>query len=102
MKPLTLRFTPKAAVDFEIAAGWWRTNRPAAPRLFEQEVAAGLELLASAPAAGAACSDPRLPGVRRCYLRATRYWIYYRAREQASALDVLRIWHSSRGRSPPL
>ena len=102
MKRLAIRFTPKAALDFEIASGWWRTNRPAAPRLFEQEVAAALEFLSSVPSAGAATRDPRLAGVRRCFLGATRYWVYYRAREDASALDILRIWHASRGKSPAL
>lgn len=102
MKPLAVRFTTKAALDFQVAAAWWRTNRLAAPQLFEQEVAASLELLASAPSAGAASSDARLADVRRCYLRATRYWLYYRVRDGASSLDVLRIWHASRGQAPGL
>ena len=63
MKPLAVRFTTKAALDFQVAAAWWRTNRLAAPQLFEQEVAASLELLASAPSAGAASSDARLADV---------------------------------------
>jgi plasmid stabilization system protein ParE len=99
-EPFAVFFTRAAARDFEVAAAWWRTNRPAAPLRFEEEVAGALRLLATAPSMGAPSIDTRLRGVRRCFLSATRYWIYYRARDESQALDVLRIWHASRGRAP--
>ena len=42
----------------------------------------------------------KLQGVRRVTLSRIRYYVYYRATDQA--LEVLAFWHTSRGRQPPL
>lgn len=38
--------------------------------------------------------------VRRFYLDRIRYWVYYRERQ--GQLEVLSIWHASRGSGPPV
>jgi hypothetical protein len=42
----------------------------------------------------------RARGVRRLLLRATRYHVYYRVREET--LEVLALWHATRGTGPGL
>ncbi len=42
----------------------------------------------------------RAPGVRRLLLRATRYHVYYRVRDET--LEVLAVWHATRGTGPGL
>jgi plasmid stabilization system protein ParE len=36
--------------------------------------------------------------VRRLHLDRIRYWVYYRVRR--NRLEVLSVWHSSRGSGP--
>ena len=49
---------------------------------------------------GAQARGTKLQGVRRVTLSRIRYYVYYRATDQA--LEVLAFWHNSRGRQPPL
>lgn len=99
---MRLVFAPQALDDIEVASRWWRSNRPAAPRLLERELLAVLTLLQSAPLSGAPLRSHRLPGVRRASLPRTRYLLYYRVLETPDNLRVLRLWHASRGMAPTL
>jgi plasmid stabilization system protein ParE len=42
----------------------------------------------------------KLIGVRRVHLSRVRYHLYYRARP--SRIEVLALWHTSRGKGPAL
>lgn len=97
-----VRIDRRAAREIEEAAAWWRTNRPAAPETFEENLAAALDLLAAQPLAGSASKSSRLPGIRRVYLSRVRYHLYYRPDVAGRKIDVLACWHASRGRSPRL
>jgi plasmid stabilization system protein ParE len=97
-----VRIDRRAAREIEEAAAWWRTNRPAAPEAFEENLTAALDLLATQPIAGSGSKSSRLRGVRRVYLSRVRYHLYYRADIAGGKIDVLACWHASRGRSPQL
>lgn len=81
---------------------WWRENRPAAPMLFVEELAAAIDLIASAPRIGRRRQHKSIPGLRRTLLRATRYHLYYAPSADESQLFVLAVWSALRGRGPAL
>ncbi|MBI4611981.1 MAG: type II toxin-antitoxin system RelE/ParE family toxin [Planctomycetes bacterium] len=79
---------------------WWRRNRPAAPSLFAEEIAATMDLLAREPMAGRRYRHPHMTDTRRLLLRATRYHVYYRI--DGDVLTVLAVWSACRGCGPDL
>ena len=92
-------FHPRAAEDAATIETWWRTNRTSAPELFVRELEATLALVVSSPTLGAlAAREDDFPGVRRVFMRRTRYRLYYRLAGQT--LEVLAIWHTARGEGP--
>ena len=97
---LPVVFERRAAREVEEIDEWWRINRTAAPNLFTLELEQSLRIVQAAPALGAPARSVRLPGVRRVLMRRTRYYIYYRL--AGDRLDVLAVWHTSRGAGPDL
>lgn len=93
-------FSKRARRQFDTALSWWRVHREAAPHLLEDEVRAAVTLLEQAPHAGAPGRDVRMKDVRRLVLRETRCLLYYRVVEEKELVEVLRLLHASRGRSP--
>ena len=79
---------------------WWRQERPAAPGLFTEELAAAFALLGDAPEAGRRYPHPTVSDVRRILLRSTRYHVYYRLQE--NDVVVLAVWSGVRGSGPEL
>lgn len=79
---------------------WWRENRPSARGLFAEELAAGFELLKSAPQVGRRYPHPTVKRVRRLLLRSSRYHIYYTSGEDV--LIILSVWNAIRGTGPDL
>jgi plasmid stabilization system protein ParE len=86
--------------QIQIVDDWWREHRPAAPELFSEELAAIFEVLAALPFAGQGYDHPALDDMRRILLRATRYHVYYRVRDDA--VIVLAVWSAVRGTGPDL
>ena len=78
---------------------WWRQERPAAPGLFTEELAAAFALLGDAPEAGRRYPHPTVSDVRRILLRSTRYHVY---RLQENDVIVLAVWSGVRGSGPEL
>lgn len=99
---LRLLFTRDAAREFTDALTWWRENRPAAPDALKEDLRRGLELIRTQPGAGARAANVRLPSVRRLNLSRVRYHLYYCISEDGSAIEVLSLWHSSRGAGPSI
>lgn len=95
------RLLKRAARQLEVQLDWWEDNRPDAPHLLEAEVRRMLRLLRATPFLGAEARDVRTPGVRRVFLR-TEHVLYYRVNEKAGFVEVLRVWHTSRGHAPRL
>ncbi len=79
---------------------WWNEHRPAAPRMFVDELERAVLLLAEAPDAGGA-TRTRRPGTRRLLLRRTRLWLYYTYDRRHEVVYVLAIWGAQRDGLPP-
>jgi plasmid stabilization system protein ParE len=55
-----------------------------------------------APTLGSlAPASEELSGVRRAFMRRTRYHVYYRLRGD-DLIEILAVWHTSRGEGPGL
>jgi plasmid stabilization system protein ParE len=98
--PLRTEVSARAAGQVRQAAAWWSANRPFAPGAVAKDVAESIALLAEQPGIGARCGGSRTPGVRRLFLGRIGYFVYYRATNET--LEVLTLWHASRGSRPPL
>jgi plasmid stabilization system protein ParE len=90
----------RAIQEIEEINGWWRANRTASPDLFLRELESVLVAVAMMPTLGAAVRGERAPGLRRVLLRRTSYHVYYRV--CGEVLEVLAVWHGSRGAGPGL
>ena len=95
-----IKIVPRAAREIAEAGDWWQENRPAAPAALEDELRRAFALLSQHPSVGARATNAKLPGVRRMYLSRIRYHLYYRVRSAPEAVEVLALWHSSRGSDP--
>lgn len=93
---------PDAELQIRTIDGWWRENRLAAPALFAEELAAALDLIASAPRIGRRRRHAAIPNLRRLLLRATRYHLYYAPAPIGERLLVLAVWSAVRGQPPPI
>lgn len=92
----------EAELQIRTIDDWWRAHRSAAPALFTEELAAAIELIASAPRIGRRLGKPGVTGLRRILLRATRYHLYYAPSTDGNCLYVLAVWSALRGKGPPL
>ena len=97
---LRVKVSARAASQIYKAAEWWAESRPAAPGAVRTDVGEALALLAQQPGIGTAYEGTRTQGVRRLLVGRIRYFIYYRVTPEA--LEVLAVWHVSRGRQPAL
>ena len=96
--PLELFVSRRAAREVERIVHWWALNRPAVPGAVRQDLQAALNLLIVQPHVGVRVNESSSPDVRRFHLDRIRYWVYYRVRQ--NRLEVLSVWHSSRGSGP--
>ena len=95
---MRIRVTRRADAHIEKAADWWKQNRPLSPGALDEELAEAFVLLLSQPAIGAPALNARTKSVRRVHLARVHYHLYYRVRGEQ--IDVIALWHTSRG-SPP-
>jgi len=84
------------------ADAWWKVNRPEARGAVPEELRRAFRLIALQPEIGAHALNARLAGVRRVHLSRIHYFLYYRLRSDQKAIEVLALWHTSRGRGPGL
>jgi plasmid stabilization system protein ParE len=97
---LGFQVAPSASAQIRAAFVWWEEHRPGAPDLLRKELQRAFELITSQPGVGTPALDKGFEGVRRISLRRSRYQLYYQLREET--LEVLALWHASRGQGPPL
>jgi plasmid stabilization system protein ParE len=97
---LELFITRRAARQIDRVAEWWAANRPAAPGAVRNDLAAVFSLLVEQPGIGSEVTEASSPGVRRFHVDRIRYWVYYRVR--GKRLEVVSVWHSSRGFGPAI
>jgi plasmid stabilization system protein ParE len=61
----------------------------------------GSKLIATQPEVGAKAQNAKLASVRRILIRRVRYHLYYRLVGSSNpSVEVLAVWHASRGRGP--
>jgi plasmid stabilization system protein ParE len=99
---LSVRIVTSAALAIKEAAEWWSSNRPQAPKAFVEELQRALELIGSQPMIGARARNLKTSGMRRIHLTRVHYYLYYRLTSDSETIDVLALWHTSRGKAPPL
>ena len=87
-------------MQIDRAAQWWDENRALAPEAFDEELAEAFSLLGIESGIGAPASNVRAQGVRRLHLARIHYFLYYRSRGEE--VQVLALWHTSRGAGPNL
>jgi plasmid stabilization system protein ParE len=94
-----IRVSPKAEIQIRVAADWWLENRPKAPDAFAEEIERTFDLVRSLPSVGEPVKHPRVSGVRRVLLGRVQYYLYYRTVSD-EAVEILALWHTSRGTRP--
>lgn len=97
-RALQLDITGQAEQHILAATAWWSQHRPAAPGAVLEDLDHTLELLRVQPELGTKTHKARLAGVRRVTLPRIRYVLYYRV--VGDVLQVLALWHASRGAGP--
>lgn len=100
MSVLPVVITARAAAEIEQAAEWWSRHRPAAPGAVREELSRAFALVAAQPRIGAVARNARVENVSRVHLGRIRYHMYYRVK--GDSLEVLALWHASRGGGPGL
>ena len=95
---MRVRVTKRAQVHIDRAALWWDQNRPLAPEALDEELAKAFALLSAEPGIGAPALNVRAEGVRRVHLARVHYHLYFRIRR--GQVEVLALWHTSRGAAP--
>ena len=101
---MTVRFkiSPRAGQQIRTASKWWIANRTAAPTMLVDELEAAYTLIVDMPFAGEGVPHSRISGLRRVLLGRTQHYLYYVVSEDAAVVEVLSLWHTSRGRPPRL
>lgn len=97
---LRVKVSARAAAQIRKAAEWWSENRAAAPGAVRKDIGEALVLLSQQPGIGAAYQGAKTKNVRRLLVGRIRYFVYYRV--TPDAVEVLAVWHVSRGKQPPL
>jgi plasmid stabilization system protein ParE len=100
MKRFRVHLLNKAEAHFEEINLWWRRHRREHPDLVAEEMGEAMHALGSFPEMGEVFR-PRT-GVRRLLLRQSQYYVYYAVHHETREVQVLAIWHSARGKGPPL
>ena len=95
---MKVRVTKRAQAHIDRAALWWDENRPLAPGALDVDLAEAFSLLGVEPSIGAPALNVLTEGVRRVHLARVRYYLYYRVRQ--GQVEVLALWHTSRGAGP--
>ena len=99
---LPIRVVRSAAAQIAEASAWWDANRPKAPSAFREEMERAMKLVSAQPQIGAGAANAKLTGVRRIQLSRIHYYLYYRVTPSPKTVEVLALWHTSRGSGPNL
>ncbi len=95
-----IKIVPRAASEIAEAWDWWQANRQAAPAALDEELCRAFALILEHQFVGARALNTKLAGVRRIYLSRVHYHLYYRFRSVPKIIEVLALWHASRGSGP--
>ena len=81
----------RARRQVERESEWWAKNRPSAPTLFEDELAATLRQLLLRPSSGVGYPTARRPRLRRILLPKAEYHAYFTVERGGTVIAI----HSS-------
>ncbi len=96
-------FSPRARNRVRVVATWWRANRPGVADLFEDELEAAQQALAtSPPAPGLTYETVRGKVIHRLLLPKTEQHVYFSTDESADMVVIHTVWGARRGRGPKL
>jgi plasmid stabilization system protein ParE len=95
---MRIRVTKRADGQIDQAASWWEQNRPHAPGAVDEELAEAFLLLSTQPDIGVPALNTKTKDVKRVLLARIHYWLYYRVRRDE--IQILALWHTSRGGRP--
>jgi len=95
-----VRFSPRAWREIERGAAWWRRNRDKAPDAFDADTNAAIDLIRSEPHIGTPIRARRV-GVRAVWIERIGYYMYY-VEISDEVVEILALWHASRGSRPKL
>jgi hypothetical protein len=93
---------PAAEQQIEIADEWWQVNRTAVPMAIREDFQSMAAKLALSPEIGRRATNTKARNVRQVSLKRVGYFIYYRIAGQPARLEILALWHSSRGKGPQI
>jgi plasmid stabilization system protein ParE len=97
---LRIKVLRRARRQIAEASAWWKANRLKASAAFDEEMERAFDLLALQPNIGVRIAGTRFTGVRRIHLNRIHYYLYYRP--TAEVVEILALWHTSRGSDPRL
>lgn len=99
---MRVRFSPRAQRRTKLVSTWWRTHRPAAPTLFDEELAEAIVKLAEQPQIGSVYERVATENVRRLLLPRSGQHVYYAVDTSADVIVIHTIWGARRKRGPSL
>jgi plasmid stabilization system protein ParE len=99
---LPIEITALAASHIRSAAEWWRVNRALAPTAVDQELERVLALISRQPRIGSRAANVKLAGARRIYLPIIKHHLYYLIVPAPERVRVIALWHTRRGKGPPV
>ena len=99
---LPVQVTKLAAQHIRQAETWWREHRLSAPNAVREELEQAFAVISVQPRIGARAGNVRLRNVRRIYLARIRYDLYYHLLESPAVVEIVALWHSRRGKGPPI
>lgn len=96
-----VEFTAPAARQLAEARDWWLEHRDKAPWAFDEDIDGLFALLEERPELIGRPVES-VPDVRRVFLRRVRYFVYFEIVDDGDRVEILAIWHGSRGSGPDL
>jgi plasmid stabilization system protein ParE len=102
VKVFEVEFSDEARGHVSVIDPWWRANRPSAPTLFSQELAAAVGMLRAIPFVGNVYPPSPEPGMRRLLMPRTQYHLHYVVLDREARVLVHAVWHAKRGHGPVL
>jgi len=94
---MEILITERAKREIRSTSQWWREH--GAGPAFHTELERVLATLQEMPHLGQPCARCP-PGTRRVLLSRTKNHLYYRI--EGNCIEVLSVWHTSRGQGPAL
>jgi plasmid stabilization system protein ParE len=96
----TVELSRRASREIARARDWWLANRDKAPDAFDVELTKLLVELEAMPTLVG--THQRDGARRRVLLPRIRYYVYFRIVDAGTRVQILALWHASRGRPPKL